>query len=118
MKYIGGVSYEGEASGSRVERFELIDENTILLDWVSKSIDPAQPSSRFLAVAQKGTFGQFVTPWVYLLTPEGMGHPYGCARISFTIIHHDSTMIRIEGKWEDGDDETVYHFNAILHLSE
>jgi len=115
VKYIGAISYEGGVSGSRVDRFELIDAETALLDLVSTYSGLIPPETRFLAIAKKEHSGTFITPWVYFLNREYKHHANDrSARFSFAIINHDSTMITIEGTWEE-DDQTVYEFRATLH---
>lgn len=71
LKYEGGISYKGFSAGTRVQRFELIDTKTILLDLVSKSGMENQPDTRFLGVAERKSDGRFETPWVYLINPLG-----------------------------------------------
>jgi len=106
------ASIERLASGSRIQRFELIDTRTALLDLVSKPFDPKQPDTRFLGVAEMDRDGRFVTPWVYLMNPWGGEHIEGSAMITFHIAHHDSEILRIIGKWHD--EEASYAFDSNL----
>lgn len=115
VNYAGGLSYDGLAFGTRVQRFQLIDGDTILLDWVSRT-GPSDPlANRFLGVAERNSSGEFVTPWVYLLPLDGAKTALSSSRIRFAIVHHESTVIKIVGIWEEDDEQTKYNFEAILH---
>lgn len=114
MKFSGGISYEGISSGgSGVRRFYLIDENTVLLDLISKPYDEKQSDTRFLGIAEKQGDGNFVTPWIYLMNERGGVHLEGSAMISFYITHNDGYTIRIMGKWI-AEDDSIYKFDCNL----
>lgn len=113
MKFTGGISYTGAASGSRAQLW-LLDANTIIVDLVSKPFDELQPDTHFIGVAKKTTNGRFVTPWVYLMNPEGGEHIEGSVRINFYIAHLEEEMIRVIGTWDVDDGETKWNFDNHL----
>ena len=113
LKFAGGLSYEGATSGSRAQLW-LIDSDTVMIDLVSKPWDESEPDSHLLAVAKKRANGNFVTPWVYLMTPDGAEHIEGSAQFRFHIAHLDDEMIRVVGTWTVGEDLTEWNFDSHL----
>lgn len=113
LKFFGGISYSGTTGGSRAQ-VSLIDSDTILIDLISKPWDALQPDTHFIGVAKKRLNGKFVTPWVYLMNPQGGGHVEGSVQLSFHIAHLDDEIIRIIGTWVVGEDQTEWHFDNNL----
>ena len=116
LKFAGGMSYEGISTGSRAVLW-LIDSETVALDLISKSEEALQQDTRFLGVARKTSAGQFITPWTYLVNPEGGVHIDGSVVIDFYIANLEDEKIRIIGTWRAEDQETVYRFDSYLPRS-
>jgi hypothetical protein len=116
LKFAGGMSYEGISTGSRAVLW-LIDSETVAIDLTSKSEEALQPDTRFLGVAKKTSSGKFITPWTYLINPEGGVHIDGSAFIDFYISHLEDEKIRIIGTWHSEDEETIYKFDSYLPRS-
>lgn len=118
LKFSGGISYSGTTGGSRAQVW-LIDSETILIDLISKPWVALQPDTHFVGVAKKRLDGKFVTPWVYLMNPQGGEHVEGSVQLSFHITHLDDEIIRIIGTWITGEDLTEWQFdNNIPRLRE
>ena len=113
LKFVGGMSYEGESQGSRAQLW-YIDSETVMLDLVSKPYDVLQPDTHFAGVAKRRSSGRFETPWVYLMNPAGGVHIEGSVVIKFRIAHLEDEMIRIIGSWTAEDEETVFRFDSHL----
>lgn len=116
LRYIGGIAYENWHTGSRVKRFEMTNEQTIFLEIISKVSEAEVSDSHLIATAIFIGQNKYTTAWVELKNSDGTAHPYGNAMIEFSVLHHDSDIIKIEGEWLDGDViKTRYPFTSILH---
>lgn len=115
LYYEGGIAYENWPTGSRAQRFEMRDPETILLDILTKVDDPAIPAYHLIGTAKRVSSGNFETGMVALKTAAGESHSYGHSGVEFTVMHLDEEIVKIEGAWIDGDGyHTRYPFTAVL----
>lgn len=111
--FAGGIGYENWHTGSRAKKFELLDKDHVAIELISKVDEPGMPPTVLRTVASRDWWNVFSTGMVRLTTPDGNHHPYGKAAFSFTIVHLDQEIVKIEGHWKD-EDGTVYPFVSIL----
>lgn len=114
IRFAGGIGYENYHTGSTAKTFELLDKDRVAVELISRVDEPGMPSSVLDAIAYRvGPRAFYRTGMVPLTTPNGEPHPYNRAELSFTIVHLDQDIIRIEGGWKDENGAT-YPFISIL----
>ncbi len=112
--YIGGIVYDNWPTGSRVERFEISDANTIRLMVYSEVDDEETPETVLAATATRGFDNAFSTDWIRLRALRGKSPNGWESRLNFSVLERDAERVVIEGKWEDRYGDGEYPFLAIL----
>lgn len=115
ISYSGVIAFDGITIGTRVNRFDLFEDDLIAFDWITPPASPDGVVLRLLGIAAKQSDGTYKSPRINFIDLDGVDivdTTDDGAKITFQIALSGNEL-RVTGEWL-GFDGATYPIKCLL----